>query len=123
MKNIQICSALALCFMLANCTREAGNDSTGPADETPEIGQNKNQLPLPSLKPVTTAKARLIAAYGRKLQNRPIRTEPQVPTAWSMVNVQCQDRAKALQWALAEPPPLQAPVSSPVSRAHRAALR
>ena len=55
--------------------------------------------PVPSLRPVTAAQAAALGAYVREMRVRnPLGDEDGV--AWSMINIACQDRAAALQYAI-----------------------
>jgi hypothetical protein len=68
---------------------------------------------VPELRPVTEAEAANLGAYARQLHTVANVSGP-TPVGWSMVNQACQDRAIALEYALAaagdpleaEPPPM-----------------
>lgn len=58
---------------------------------------------IPELRPISTGQAELLAAYARRLR---VETADGVtrPVSWAMVNVSCQDRSMALQYAIASAP-------------------
>jgi hypothetical protein len=60
-------------------------------------------VPLPQLAPVTAATAKALGAYARQMETVAQGVGPR-PTAWSMVNASCQDRAMALEYVIASAP-------------------
>jgi hypothetical protein len=92
----------------------------GGADASSDGGGTDGGLTdprIPEMRPITRDEARALAAYARQLEVRSLGAVADEPMAWSLINLQCSDRALAINWALAAadparldepPPPLRA---------------
>lgn len=74
---------------------DAGDSGAGPDGGIPQV---------PELKPVSREVAVRLGGYARRLMVRAVDHEP-CPVAWAFVNWNCQERALALQWAIATADP------------------
>ncbi len=89
----------------ASVEQDAGEDATTDAGLDAPPDADPGTPITPELAPVTAAQAEGIGAHARKLTCAFEGKSPR-PTAWSMVNVGCEDRAVALQYAVAAADPL-----------------
>lgn len=87
---------LYLLFIFAGC---AVRDDVYSYDSSYDL-LDANGIELPPLKPVSSQKIEEVARWARRLQVVTYDGEER-PTAWSMINIACQYRALALEWALA----------------------
>ena len=104
-----------VCLLMAGGTRcEAGGDGSGAdsgvdaAADTASAadghadgaGADAAGVQVPALRSFTAAEATALGAAARRLRVVPAGGAPR-PMAWAMVNVSCQERALALEYAIA----------------------
>lgn len=92
-------------------------DVVGDAPRDTGGADARREPRVPTMRPITRAQARALLAYARRLRLASAGGGGDVGMAWSLINLQCTDRATAINYALAaadptnlagEPPPLRA---------------
>lgn len=85
-----LCATLALC--VPGCQQQ----------QAPAVVDDAGEPLVPQLDPLTQQEAVALAAYARRLRVVTPSAPGDHPVAWSMVNISCQDRTMALEFAVAQ---------------------
>lgn len=99
-KALLISATCILAVFSAACGDRETDAPDGATDAGIDGGQHHNPL---NLKPMTMADAKRAAAQARKMLVQPAGKDP-VPMAWSQINMECNVRMEAEQFALASAP-------------------
>lgn len=93
---------LVSALFLSGC----GTMTTQPSVDATQgsFDQTSIRAPIPPLRPITSTQAQQIGAWSRNLKVNTGSGTPWTPVAWSMINMYCDARAWALQWAVADVP-------------------